>query len=170
MSAELAIRPARPDDEPAILRVHEAAFGRPAEAELAVKLARREPACVSLVACAGDEVVGHVLFSPVSVDGRRFAQPPMGLGPVGVLPGRQKTGAGKLLCRAGIEACRARGAPFLVVLGHTTYYPSFGFVPAARFGLTFGDAPPRDAFMALELSPGALANASGRVRYAPEFG
>jgi putative acetyltransferase len=57
-----------------------------------------------------------------------------------------------------------------VVLGHTTYYPRFGFVPAARFGLSFADAPPRDSFMALELVPGALADASGRVRYAKEFG
>jgi putative acetyltransferase len=167
----VAVRAARPADEPAIFRVHEAAFGRPAEAELAVALAKRAAAeCVSLVACEGDAVIGHVLFSPVSVDGRRFAAAPMGLGPVGVLPARQKTGAGQLLCRAGIEACRARGAPFVVVLGHVTYYPRFGFVPAERFGLTFADMPPRDSFMALELAPGALANASGRVRYAKEFG
>ena len=169
MSA-LEIRAARREDEPAIFGVHEAAFGRPAEAELAQKLARREPNCVSLVACEDGDVIGHVLFSPVEVDGRRFAVSPMGLGPVGVLPGRQRSGAGIELCRAGIEACRKLGAPFLVVLGHTTYYPRFGFAPAVRFGLTFADAPPRDAFMAMELVPGALADASGRVRYAPEFG
>jgi putative acetyltransferase len=104
------------------------------------------------------------------VDGRAFARAPFGLGPLGVLPGLQRDGAGKALCRAGIEACRAAGAPFVVVLGHPPYYPRFGFVPAVRFGLTFADAPPRDAFMALELEPGALANAGGRVRYAPEFG
>jgi putative acetyltransferase len=165
----LELRAARPGDEPAIFRVHEAAFGRRDEAELAEKLARREPGCVSLVACEAGEVIGHVLFSPVAVDGRRFPVSPMGLGPVGVLPGRQRSGAGIELCRAGIEACRRLGAPFLVVLGHTTYYPRFGFVPAVRFGLTFADAPPRDAFMALELVPGALSDAGGRVRYAPEF-
>lgn len=170
MSA-FAVRPARADDEAAVFAAHEAAFGRPDEARLAVALAKREAeSCVSLVACDGADVVGHVLFSPVSVDGRRFPVSPMGLGPVGVLPGRQRGGAGIALCRAGIEACRARDVPFLVVLGHPTYYPRFGFAPAARWGLTFADAPPRDAFMALELAPGALANASGRVRYAPEFG
>jgi putative acetyltransferase len=77
---------------------------------------------------------------------------------------------GSALAFAGIEACRKLGAPFLVVLGHPPYYPRFGFVPAARFGLTFGDAPPRDAFMAMELVPGALADVRGPVRYAPEFG
>jgi putative acetyltransferase len=171
VSESVTIRLARAADEAAIFRVHEAAFGRPGEAELAAKLGKRAAAeCVSLVACEGDAVIGHVLFSPVSVDGRSFAVSPMGLGPVGVLPARQKTGAGKLLCRAGIEACRARGVPFLVVLGHVTYYPRFGFVPAVRFGLRFADVPPHDSFMAIELAPGALADASGRVRYAPEFG
>ena len=164
------IRVARPADRDAIRAVHTAAFGRADEAELALRLWAREPACISLVAEEDGAVVGHVLLSPVSVDGRSFARAPFGLGPVGVLPGLQRGGVGKALCWAGIDACRKSGVPFLVVLGHPPYYPRFGFVPAARFGLTFADAPPRDAFMALELEPGALAHAGGRVRYAPEFG
>jgi putative acetyltransferase len=167
---DFEIRAATARDAEAIRRVHAAAFGRDAEADLALRLIAREPACLSLVAERDGRIVGHVLFSPVRVDGRRFARAPMGLGPVGVEPGLQRGGAGIALCRAGIEACRAAGAPFLVVLGHPTYYPRFGFVPAARFGLTFGDMPPRDAFMAQELEPGALAGAGGAVRYAPEFG
>jgi len=164
------IRVARPADREAIRAVHSAAFGRAAEAELALQLSAREPACISLVADDAGAVVGHVLFSPVRVDGRAFARAPFGLGPVGVLPGLQRAGVGQSLCRAGIAACREAGVPFLVVLGHPPYYPRFGFVPAVRFGLTFADAPPRDSFMALELESGALANAGGRVRYAPEFG
>jgi len=166
----IRIRVAGQADRDAIRAVQSAAFGRADEAELALRLWAREPACISLVAEADGAVVGHVLFSPVSVDGRRLEPSPYGLGPVGVLPSLQRSGAGKALCRAGIDACRKAGAPFVVVLGHPPYYPRFGFVPAVRFGLTFADAPPRDAFMALELEPGALANASGRVRYAPEFG
>lgn len=164
------IRVARPADREAIRAVHTAAFGRADEAEIALQLSAREPACVSLVADENGAVVGHVLFSPVRVDGRSFARAPFGLGPVGVLPGLQRGGVGVALCTTGIDACRKAGVPFVVVLGHPPYYPRFGFVPAARFGLTFADAPPRDSFMALELEPGALANASGRVRYAPEFG
>ena len=164
------IRVARDADRGAIRAVHAAAFGRADEAELALALAAREPACISLVAEDDGEIVGHVLFSPVRVDGRTFAHAPYGLGPVGVRPDLQRGGVGSALCRAGIDACRKAGVPFVVVLGHPPYYPRFGFVPAVRFGLTFADAPPRDAFMALELAPGALANAGGRVRYAPEFG
>jgi putative acetyltransferase len=164
------IRVAREADRDAIRAAHTAAFGRADEAELALRLWAREPACISLVAEADGAVVGHVLLSPVSVEGRSFARSPFGLGPVGVLPGLQRGGVGQALCRAGIDACRQAGAPFVVVLGHPPYYPRFGFVPAVRFGLTFADAPPRDAFMALELEPGALASSGGKVRYAPEFG
>jgi putative acetyltransferase len=164
------IRAATAGDAPEIRRVHTAAFGRAAEAELALALAAREPACISLVASHGGRIVGHVLFSPVAVDGHRLAPAPMALGPLGVEPGLQRGGVGSALARAGIDACRKAGAPFVVVLGHPPYYPRFGFAPAARWGLTFADAPPRDAFMALELAPGALAGARGAVRYAPEFG
>ncbi len=164
------IRAATPGDVAAIRRVHTAAFGRAAEAELALALAAREPACISLVASQSGAVVGHVLFSPVAVDGHAFAIAPLGLGPLAVAPELQRGGVGSALARAGIDACRKVGAPFVVVLGHPPYYPRFGFAPAARFGLSFADAPPRDAFMALELVPGALAGVRGAVRYAPEFG
>ena len=118
------IRVAREADRDAIRAVHTAAFGRADEAELALRLWAREPACISLVAEADGAVVGHVLFSPVSVDGRSFERAPFGLGPVGVLPGLQRGGAGKALCRAGIDACRKAGAPFLVVLGHPPVLPA----------------------------------------------
>ena len=164
------MRAANAADREAIRRVHAAAFGRADEADLALALLAREPRCISWVACRGSEVVGHVLLSPVSVEGRAFEPPPFGLGPIGVLPDEQRSGAGSALARAGLDACRAAGAPFAVVLGHPSYYPRFGFAPAARFGLRFGDSPASDAFMALELAPGALAGVTGRVRYAPEFG
>jgi len=165
-----SIRPGQASDRDAIRAVHTAAFGRPDEAELVQRLLVVEPACISLVAEREEEIVGHVLFSPVRVEGHELAPPPFGLAPLAVLPEHQRDGAGSALARAGIEACRKLGTPFLVVLGHPPYYPRFGFVPAMRFGLTYADAPPRDAFMALELVPGALARVRGRVRYAPEFG
>ena len=165
-----AIRPATIADLEAIRRVQTAAFGRPDEAELALRVIAKVRGCVSLVAEQDGGIVGHVLFSPVHVEGHALDPAPMGLAPLAVTPGFQRRGVGGALSRAGIEACRRAGAPFVVVLGHPPYYPRFGFVPAAHFGLTYADAPPRDAFMALELVPGALARISGRVRYASEFG
>jgi len=166
----IVVRAAAPGDREAIRRIHTAAFGRADEAELALRLLAREPACISLVAEDAGAPVGHVLWSPVRVEGRALEPAPMALGPLAVLPESQRSGAGGALTRAGLDECRKRGVPFAVVLGHTSYYPRFGFAPAARFGLGFADAPPRDAFMALELAPGSLANVGGRVRYAPEFG
>jgi len=167
--SEVTIRLASARDAAAIRHVHTEAFGRADEAELALRLLAREPRCISLVAERAGAVIGHALWSPVAVEGRELAPPPLALGPLGVLPAEQRAGAGSALARAGLDACRRRGAPFAVVLGHPPYYPRFGFVPAARFGLTFEDLAPRDSFMALELVPGALANAAGKVRYAPEF-
>jgi putative acetyltransferase len=164
------VRAATPADRDAIRRIHTAAFGRADEAELALRLLAREPACISLVAEDAGLPVGHALWSAVRVEGRVLEPAPMALGPLGVLPESQRSGAGGALTRAGLDECRKRGVPFAVVLGHTSYYPRFGFAPAARFGLTFGDAPPRDAFMTLELVAGALEGVSGRVHYAPEFG
>ena len=164
------IRPSLAGDEDAIHRVEAAAFGRRDEADLALRVMASAKPCVSLVAERDGEIVGHVLFSPIRVDGHSFARPPMALGPLAVTPALHKDGIGSLLARAGLDACRALGAPFVVVLGHPPYYPRFGFVPAARFGLTYAEMPPRDPFMAMELAPGALAGVSGKVRYVPEFG
>ena len=71
-------------------------------------------------------------------------------------PDHQGRGVGEALCRAGIEAVRALGAEAIVVLGHPTYYPRFGFSAAAAklIASPFAGNP---AFMAMELEPGALA-------------
>ena len=164
------VRPSTESDLQAIREIHTAAYGRADEAELALRVMANRSPCVSLVGERDGRIVGHVLFSPVTLEGSHFDPPPMGLAPLAVLPESQRDGVGQVLARAGIEVCRKLGAPFAVVLGHPPYYPRFGFAPAAKFGLTYADMPPRDSFMALELTPGSLANRRGRVRYSPEFG
>jgi putative acetyltransferase len=57
----------------------------------------------------------------------------------------------------------------VVVLGHPSYYPRFGFAPASRLRLRWEHPAPDEAFMALELVPGALAGVGGIVRFHPEF-
>jgi putative acetyltransferase len=87
-----------------------------------------------------------------------------------VLPAHQRQGVGSLLVRAGLEACRAAGHGCVVVLGHPAYYPRFGFAPASRHGVAWEHPVPDEAFMLLELRPGALGGRGGIVRYQPEFG
>ena len=85
-----------------------------------------------------------------------------------VWPDFQRTGIGSRLIRAGLWACRQQGVDAVILVGHTEYYPRFGFLPARDFGLSsdYGDG---EAFMALELKPGALENVKGKARYVPEF-
>ena len=65
---------------------------------------------------------------------------------------------------------QAFGEPFVIVLGHPEYYPTFGFVPASRFGIRCEyDGVPDEAFMILVLKDDALAGISGVARYRQEF-
>jgi len=164
----MRIRPEHATDIDAVRTVNLAAFDTRVEADLVEALREQASPLVSLVAEDVTGVVGHILFSPVTLDG-----PPrpgfMGLAPMAVLPARQRQGVGASLVREGLERCRQIGAGAVVVLGHADYYPRFGFVPASRFGLRCQYGVPDEAFMALELLPGAFAGRSGTVRYHPAF-
>ncbi len=165
----IVVRPEAAADIDAIDAVVRAAFGQPDEAELVAALRRAGDATVSLVATQDDAIIGHVLYSPI----RLAAAPPrvriLGLAPMAVRPDRQRAGVGTRLGQAGLAACASSGATALVVLGHADYYPRFGFIPASQFGLRSVYDAPNEAFMALELTPGALAGVSGVVEYAPAF-
>ncbi len=94
----------------------------------------------------------------------------MGLAPIAVLPGLQRLGIGKALIEAGIDKIRASGEPFVLVLGHPGYYPTFGFVPASPFGIRCEyDGVPDEAFMILVLKDDTMAGISGVAKYRPEF-
>src|ERR1044071_9542435 len=108
------IRAERPEDHESVRRINELAFGRPAEANL-VDLLRGVPNVLSLVALHGDRLAGHIMFSPVTVDGVPDATG-YGLGPMAVLPEFQRQGTRSELIRTGLAECRARGIGFVVVL------------------------------------------------------
>jgi len=124
---------------------------------------------VSLVAVEGDAVIGHVLFSKlaVEVDGR--AVKAVSLAPLAVVPGRQRQGVGSKLTNEGLDMLRKKQFEAVIVLGHTTYYPRFGFTAdlARHLASPFRGNP---SFMGLELVPGALAGEKGCVTYPPAFG
>jgi putative acetyltransferase len=151
------IRPEAPSDDVAEGDINIAAFGRDAEAR----------PLVSLVAEEEKTLVGHIMFSPMSLQG--FTGLMMGLAPMAVTPARQRRGIRSALVRAGIDRGREIGAAAVVVLGHPGFYPRFGFLPAARFGLTCEYDVPAEAFMAIELEPNGLRGAAGTVSYHPAF-
>ena len=97
------------DDLTAIRHVHEQAFGRPAEANLVDALRAHGKILLSLVAVQDDRVVGHILFSPVTIESAEGAWPAVGLGPMAVLPALQRQGIGSLLVTTGLAECRQAG-------------------------------------------------------------
>ncbi len=153
-------------DVAAIAAVHRAAFPTDGEARLVDALRDAGRLVVTLVAEADGVVVGHIAFSPVTVDGQEVGG--LGLAPVAVLPEWQRRGIGSHLIEAGLTACRALGCRFVVVLGEPAYYGRFGFVRADERGLT-NEYIAGPEFMVQALVEGGLP-APGLVRYAPEFG
>jgi len=162
------IRPERPEDADAVRAVHRAAFDTDAESRLVDHLRDRGEAVVSLVAEVEGAVVGHVLFSPVSLVAPSGCREGLGLAPLAVLPAHQRGGVGSALVREGLATCEKRGGAFVVVLGHPAYYPRFGFRRAGEVGLA-NEYGADEAFMVLELRPGALPAEGGLVKYGPAF-
>ena len=165
----LTVRGETPQDGAAIRRVNEQAFGRPAEADLVDALRRRGLLTVSLVAVEAGQLIGHIAFTPVAIQGVEATFPALGLGPMAVIPSRQRQGIGSLLVTRGLAECLAGGWTSVVVLGHPEYYPRFGFVPARTLGITCEYPVPDEVFMVLQLTPAALAGRGGMARYQPEF-
>lgn len=169
MAGVFEIRPERPGDEPGITGVNERAFGQPDEARIVERSRPIANPWISLVAETGDRIIGHVLFTPVTVHDGAHAWPAVGMGPVAVAPDHQNRGVGSALVRAGLAACREGGHMVIFVLGAPAYYARFGFRPAAPQGLHYRSPAFDDAFMVAELAPGALGDARGMVEYLPPF-
>ena len=165
----LVIRPETPEDSAAVRNINEEAFGSSIEADLVEKLRSRQAYTLSLVAADGDKVIGHILFSPVTIESRDTSFGALGLGPMAILPSYQRKGIGSQLVHAGLQECKCLGHEIMVVLGHPDYYPRFGFVPASTYGIKCKYDVPNEVFMVLELRPGALSGRSGVVKYQPEF-
>lgn len=167
----MEIRPEQIDDRAAIYDLLCQAFPTPEEALLVERLRESGTATVALVAIEPDDdgeldVVGHVAFSPVVLE-PPTPWPGLGLAPLAVRPQAQRQGIGSQLVQAGLEACRAAGAGFVVVLGDPAYYSRFGFVAGSQFGLA-NEYGVDHKFMALELKPGCLSY-GGLVRYGAAF-
>ncbi len=163
------VRKERPEDVDAIRSVLASAFETSAEARLVDELRTRNAFELSLVAEVDGWIVGHILFTRVSIGSEDSATRAVAIGPMGVLPEFQRKGIGSQLVLQGLEECRRSGGEIAIVLGHPGFYPRFGFSAAKPYGISFEDEVPDEAFMVAELRPGALYNVHGIVSYEPEF-
>jgi putative acetyltransferase len=157
----------RDEEEKDIEQVREivkSAFPTEAESKLVDALRENGKAIISLVAANGDEVLGHILFSPVSTTPLSDAEG-IGLAPVAVKPAYQSQGMGSRLCHEGVQRCKELGYDYAVVLGSPEYYSRFGFQRASDFDLQ-NEYGVEDAFMVMYFTQN---RAHGLVQYALEF-
>lgn len=166
------IRQETPFDIPAIHIVNQKAFGgRDAEAMLVDDIRQSEHFIpeLSLVADENGQIVGHILFSRIHVETEDGPVPALALAPMAVLPEYQKIGIGSELVKQGLSTSKRLGHSIVIVLGHSGYYPRFGFSASAAKSLEcpYGDCGA--AWMALELVAGALQGIRGRVVYPSAF-
>jgi putative acetyltransferase len=166
----IGIRPEQADDVVAIRVVNERAFGQPEEANVVERIRVNCSDILSLVALGDGRVVGHILFSPATIEADGELIEGMGLAPMAVLPEYQRQGIGSALVRRGLEILGEQSCPFVIVLGHPEYYPRFGFERASAYGLkSQWEGVPDEAFMVMFLGETWRAKMSGIARYRGEF-
>ncbi|WP_188064283.1 GNAT family N-acetyltransferase [Sphingobium sp. KCTC 72723] len=163
----MLIRDEQEGDHTAIANVTARAFEGAAHSDqsepaIIERLRAANALTISLVAVEDAALVGHIAFSPVTIDGTQSKW--FGLGPVSVEPAHQSSGMGSALIRKGLEQLRLQGAAGCVVLGDPAYYSRFGF--ERDDALRYEGAPP-EYFMRLNLT--IEKTPTGRVDYAPAF-
>lgn len=161
----IEIREECPDDVEAIRDVNKRAFGQDQEGNIVDALRTNGAALLSLVATLNDRVVGHIMYSPATIGDVTGAA----LGPMSVLPEHQRLGIGSALVTTGNQRLRDADHPFIIVLGHPTFYPRFGFHRASTHGVTCEWAVPDEALMLLILDDAKMQGVSGLVKYRHEF-
>ena len=164
----MKVRAEKPGDQEKIRKVHLAAFETNSEANLVDALRKTGIELISLVAEENNEIIGHILFSPVTIDDDSTVKV-IGLAPMAVLPNWQRKGVGTKLINEGLKACEQAGYEIAVVLGHPQYYPRFGFLPSVKFGIKSEYNVPADVFMVKELREGALQGITGTIKYHQVF-
>jgi len=125
---------------------------------------------LDIVAEIGGRLAGNVMFSRARVicpDGREVHV--LNFGPLSVLPAFQNQGVGRAIMNYAIAEARRLGYRAIVFFGHPDYYPRLGFRRAVEFGITTKGGATLDPHMAMELVPGALADATGYFQESSVF-
>lgn len=164
----MIVRTEAESDHPLVYQLNARVFDSDGEAKLVEKLRGSPDTVLSLVAEKEDRIVGHVMFSKVSLIGHADLNI-VGLAPLAVAPEMQNLGIGSELVNRGISMCSDAGVDAIVVVGHSHYFPGFGFKPGVSFGIDCEYDVPEDVFMLNELNEGSLLDKKGVVFFHPAF-
>lgn len=164
----IQIRSETDNDKTAVYDINAAAFATETEAKLVDALRESASEYISQVAVEDQNVVGHIMFTPVTLEPFEDLRL-MGLAPMAVSPSLQRGGIGSELVKTGLLRCTESDVGAVAVLGHPQYYPRFGFRPASQWGIKSEYEVPEEVFMMMELSPGYLQGYQGIIRYDAAF-
>ncbi len=166
---QIRISPETAADYQDVVNINEQAFRQINEAQLVEKVRKSDRYIpeLSLIAKIDGVSIGHILFSYIDLVGAEKFRV-LGLAPMAVLPQFQNQGVGKKLITTGLEIADKKGEPLVIVLGHSWFYPKFGFVPSTNYQIESPFPVPEAAFMAKPLSD-YQEKYRGKIIYPPAF-
>ena len=166
----IEIRKEHPKDYEGVRIVNDQAFGQPEEGRIVNKIYESCKEIVSLVAVSDNIIIGHIFFSPATIETPTDLIKGMALAPMSVLPEFQNKGIGSMLVKEGLRIIRNMSYPFVIVLGHEKFYQRFGFQHASNYGLKCQwEDVPDDAFMVMIIDKIVMEGISGITKYRDEF-
>jgi len=124
-SKKIKIRQSAAEEAAGIVSIYPTIFPEEDLQPLVRDLLHEGKDVLSLVAVAGDEIIGHEVLTLCALEGS--AEHIGLLGPLGVLPNRQGQGIGSALIQAGFEAMKQRGISKVCVLGDPDFYGRYWF-------------------------------------------
>ena len=113
--------------------------------------------------------VGYISLTKIKINHSDFSYDSLALAPVAVLPNYQGNGIGGHLIEFAYKKAKELGFESIILLGHPTYYPKFGYRKASDFDIQLPFDVPEENCMAIELVEYALKNVNGMVEYPKEF-
>jgi predicted N-acetyltransferase YhbS len=166
----MIIRQEKNEDFKSIYEINYQAFKQKNESELIerIRSSKNFVPELSLIAEKNGKIVGHILLSKIKIKGEKEYESLI-LAPLAVLPELQKQGIGEKLITEGLRKAKELGFSSVIVVGHKDYYPKYGFEKASKWNIKCSFKVPDEAFMAIELNIGALAEKSGIVEFPKEF-
>jgi putative acetyltransferase len=165
--SDIIIRGEKSEEIPMATAILQAAYGRDDEARtvLAIReLSEFFHPSLSIVAAVGQEIIGYALYCKTMAG----SQPSAYLSMIGVLPDKQRNGAGERLVRHGLERCRGLGLELVFVQNDPAYFSRIGFQPAAAYDIQPEYPHPLGhPLMVIDLAGNLLGKVQGTLRLPP---
>ncbi len=118
---------------------------------------------LELVAVEEGRIVGHILTTRITIDGRTGPVDALEVAPLCVALERRGRGLGAQLMEETLRRGRAAGFPAVFLVGDPRYYGRFGFRPVAELGIRNAGPVPDDVVLGVALMPDVLEGVGGSV-------